>query len=74
MKPIMLIGIALIILGVVALTYHGVTYTTHEKVLQIGPIEATKRLRRQSRFHRSWAALRLQVELCWSLLGPKSKP
>jgi hypothetical protein len=27
---------------VIALNYHGITYTTHEKVLKIGPIEATK--------------------------------
>ncbi len=29
--------------GVIALTYHGITYTTREKVLQIGPLEATKK-------------------------------
>lgn len=38
---ITLIGIALIILGLVALTYQGITYTTREKVLVVGPIEAT---------------------------------
>ena len=43
MKPIILVGIVLIILGAAALAYHGITYTTHEKVLQIGPIEATKK-------------------------------
>ena len=43
MKPITLIGIALIVLGVIALVYQGITYTTHEKVLQIGPLEATKK-------------------------------
>ncbi len=43
MKPIMLIGIVLIVLGAAALAYHGITYTTHEKVLQIGPLEATKK-------------------------------
>jgi hypothetical protein len=42
MKPIMLIGIALIVLGVIALTYHGITYTTRERVLKIGPLEATQ--------------------------------
>ena len=42
MKPITMIGIALIILGVIALTYHGITYTTQEKILKIGPIEATR--------------------------------
>ena len=43
MKLMVLMGIALIVLGVAALAYHGITYTTHEKVLQIGPLEATKK-------------------------------
>ena len=36
-----IVGILLIVLGIVAFTYQGFTYTTHEKVLDIGPIEAT---------------------------------
>ena len=36
-----LLGIALIILGVVAFAYQGITYTTQEKVLDIGPLKAT---------------------------------
>ena len=36
-----LLGIALIILGVVAFAYQGITYTTHEKVLDIGPLKAS---------------------------------
>ena len=42
MKPIVLVGIALIIIGVIAFGYQGITYTTREKILEIGPIEATK--------------------------------
>ena len=34
-------GIVLIVLGVIALAYGGITYTRREKVLDIGPIEAT---------------------------------
>jgi hypothetical protein len=34
-------GILLIVLGAVALAYGGITYTRKEKVLDIGPIEAT---------------------------------
>jgi hypothetical protein len=41
MKPIMLVGIALIVLGVVALAYRGITYTSHDTVIDIGPIHAT---------------------------------
>ena len=36
------IGIVLIVLGVISLMYQGFTYTTHKKVLDIGPIQATK--------------------------------
>jgi hypothetical protein len=38
-------GIILIILGVVALAYGGISYTRKEKVLDIGPIEATTETR-----------------------------
>ena len=38
----MLLGVALIVIGVIALVYQGFTYTTHKKVLDIGPIQATK--------------------------------
>jgi uncharacterized membrane protein HdeD (DUF308 family) len=36
-----LIGIALIVLGVIAFAYQGITYTTREKVIDIGPIQAS---------------------------------
>jgi hypothetical protein len=41
-----LVGIVLIVLGALALAYQGITYTTREKVLDIGPIEATKEERK----------------------------
>jgi hypothetical protein len=37
-----LIGILLIVVGIVALALGGITYTTREKVLDIGPITATQ--------------------------------
>jgi uncharacterized membrane protein len=40
-NSIMLVGIALIVLGVVALAYQGITYTSRERVIDIGPIHAT---------------------------------
>ena len=39
--PAMLIGIALIVLGVIALAYQGITYTTREKVVDLGPLKIT---------------------------------
>ena len=41
MKPVTLVGIALIILGVLALAYQGITYTTREKVIDVGPLQAS---------------------------------
>lgn len=41
MKPIMIVGILLIILGIISLAYQGITYTTREKVIDLGPIQAT---------------------------------
>jgi uncharacterized membrane protein YidH (DUF202 family) len=41
MKPIPLIGAVLIVLGLLALLYQGVNYTSRETVLDIGPVHAT---------------------------------
>jgi hypothetical protein len=41
MKSATITGIALILLGVVALSYQGITYTSEEKVIDIGPLQAT---------------------------------
>ena len=37
-----ILAIVLIVVGLVALAYEGITYTTREKVLEVGPITATK--------------------------------
>ena len=41
MKPAILTGIVLIVLAVIAFAYQGISYTKREKVLDIGPIQAT---------------------------------
>ncbi len=41
MKPAMMIGILLIVLGVLALAYQGITYVTQEEVVDVGPLKAT---------------------------------
>jgi hypothetical protein len=41
MKPFSIVGLALIALGLVALFYQGIPYTSRETVLDIGPIHAT---------------------------------
>jgi hypothetical protein len=40
-----LAAIALIVLGVLALAYGGISYTREKKVIDLGPIEATAKTR-----------------------------
>lgn len=42
MGSLRIVGIALVLLGLFALAYQGITYTKSEKVLEVGPITATK--------------------------------
>lgn len=42
MKAISIIGVILIIVGVIALASEGITYTKTEKIIAIGPIQATE--------------------------------
>jgi hypothetical protein len=41
MRPVAIIGVVLIVLGVAGLVLGRFTYTTEEKVLDVGPLEAT---------------------------------
>jgi hypothetical protein len=39
MRPATVIGVILIVIGIVALAYQGITYTTKEKVVDLGPLK-----------------------------------
>ena len=39
MKAATIVGILLIILGIVALAYQGINYTTKDKVVDLGPLK-----------------------------------
>ena len=41
MKPYSLIGIILIVVAVAAFAYQGISYTTREKVVDLGPLQVT---------------------------------
>ena len=41
MNTLKIVGIILIVLGVVALIFQGITYTTQKNVINVGPIHAT---------------------------------
>jgi len=42
MKTATLAGLVLIALGIIAFVAQGITYTTREKVIDLGPLQATK--------------------------------
>jgi hypothetical protein len=42
MRATALLGIILIVLGIIAFGYQGITYTTHKRIVDLGPIQATK--------------------------------
>jgi len=41
MKTNTMLAIMLIAIGILALTYQGITYTTKEKVIDLGPLQMT---------------------------------
>jgi len=41
MKPKIIIAFILIVLGIAAFAYQGITYTTRDKVVDLGPIHVT---------------------------------
>ena len=42
MKASTVLGIILVVLGIISFAYQGITYTTNKKVVDIGPVHATK--------------------------------
>ena len=41
MKPIVLLGIVLVVLGVLALAYQGISYNRQKSVMDVGPMHVT---------------------------------
>jgi uncharacterized membrane protein len=41
MKTLPMVGIILIVLGILVFVFQGITYTTHKKVVDIGPLQAS---------------------------------
>lgn len=41
MKTNTLLGIILIVIGIIAFAYQGITYTTREKIIDLGPLQVT---------------------------------
>ena len=42
MKTTTVLGIILVVLGIISFAYQGINYTTNKKVVDLGPVHATK--------------------------------
>jgi uncharacterized membrane protein YidH (DUF202 family) len=42
MRGSTVLAIVLIVIGVISFAYQGITYTTQKKIIDLGPIQATK--------------------------------
>jgi hypothetical protein len=41
MKTLPVVGLILIVLGIISFAYQGINYTTHKKIVDFGPIQAS---------------------------------
>ena len=73
MKSTAMLGIALIVLGALALAYQGFSYTRREKVLDIGPIHATADSREHVDLPPIVGGLALAAGLVLLVMGAKRK-
>ena len=70
-NPATLIGIVLIVLGIVAFAYQGITYTSREKIIDIGPIQATAETQKTIPFSPLLGGLALVGGIVLVMVGAK---
>ena len=68
-----IVGIILIVLGVVALIFGGISYTTKEKVIDLGPIEATAEKEKKIPLPPILGAIALVGGIALLIVGGKTK-
>jgi hypothetical protein len=74
MPGIKIIAVLLIVLGVIALAYEGITYTRREKVLELGPITATKEKKETIPLSPVVGGLALVGGVALLVFGPRGRP
>ena len=70
--PWTVIGIVLLVLGLISFAYQGITYTKSEKILEVGPITASKETKKT--IPRSWVGRPSSAALSFSPREPGAGP
>lgn len=74
MKPIMFIGLVLIILGVVVILLQFITFTTHVKGIHIGPFKTSAEAKTAFPVPPLFGVLALAGGIVLVIIGRKRKP
>jgi hypothetical protein len=73
MKSTSVAGILLVVLGALALAYQGITYTRHQKILDIGPFHATQDTQEHIPLSPILGGLALVAGIALLLVGARAK-
>ena len=73
MKPITLIGIVLLVLGVLSLAYQGIDYTREKNVVDLGPVEITTETRERIPLPPILGGLALAGGVALLVMGSRAK-
>jgi uncharacterized membrane protein len=73
MKSTTAAGIILIVLGILALAYQGITYTSRKKVIDIGPLQATSKTDKTFPLPPVLGGLALMGGVALVIVGSKNK-
>ncbi len=74
MKTTTVIGLLLVVLGVIALAYGGINYTSREKIIDIGPLEATAETRETIPLPPILGGLALAGGIALLVMGARRRP
>ena len=73
MKPMVIAGIVLVILGALALAYQGIPYTHQKDVINVGPIHATTEVQDRVPLSPVLGGLALAGGIVLLIIGAKRK-
>ncbi|MGB6482499.1 MAG: hypothetical protein WBE86_03320 [Candidatus Acidiferrales bacterium] len=74
MKTATVVGIALIVFALISFAYQGITYTTRKKVVDLGPIQASRTQHRTIPLPPVFGGILLVGGIILIVVGGKNRP